>query len=253
MFCSSRVCPAFSLTKNFTKSTINVDRLSPQGGPKMSGLNIDPVGMYHIMVGDDPAMIMRLDNAQGESTLCVTFCRVGGRSFLRQCVQDGIFKRVDFESFEKTWEFFNFPDFHKEEETVIDGHAAELLCLYLEEYTELVNSDYNLQEVYDLFLLERYSNYFVPFRFKECADEYAPKDISALMVDPDTATVKYFFDKRDAMSLTELSKDRGNKKRTRKVVLHSSLPYQSVEPVRTYTGLTGQLIAYLFWIDCEFG
>lgn len=217
----------------------------------MSDKETARIGMYYIVMGTDSAMIIRIDLENGDQLLCLTFSRVGGNSFLRQCITDGIFTKVDFESFENYWEFYNFPDFHSEEETVIDGHAAELLCVYLGVFVDLVNEGYDFKEIFNLFKAERSPQYNIPIAFDGCEKNYG-KDISALVVGGE-AGVKYFFDKSDALSLMDLSEDKTYKKRTRKAVLHSALPYRSIEPARTYTGLAGELIAYLFWIDSEFG
>lgn len=224
----------------------------------MSDLVKTTIPMYSIFVGEHQALIMRLDTQDGETTLCIVFSKVSGKFFLQECIRNSVLDQVDFDSFEKLWNTVNLPDFHSEEETILDGHTAELLCMYLEVYIDLLKAQYNLNEVYEVFKEECCVQYHIPFLYKPAKDEPLedfsnPKDLSALAIVSSPNTVKFYFDKTDALSLMDLSKDMRYKKRTRKHVLHSDLPSYSIEPIRTYTGLTGELIAYLFWMNEEFG
>ena len=218
----------------------------------MSNIATGPVALYHINMGENAAMIMRLNHVNGEVTLCIIFSRVSGRSFLSRCVEDGICSKIHYDSFEDFWEMYNFPDFHEEDETIIDGHAAEVLCYHLETYIELAKENYDFKEVYNLFKEDSYTEFCLPIRCHGSLDMNAAKDMSALMVNPVDGFAKYYFDKRDALALVRLFEDKFMQKQIRKAVLHSALPYDSIEPVRTYLGVTGELISYLFWIDQEF-
>lgn len=209
--------------------------------------------VYGIFFGNHPAVAIRIGLSAGASILCLTFSKVGGRAFLNQCLKDGLYEKIDFESFDNLWESMSLPDFHHEEESVLVGHASELLCSQLEVYLDLVENDYDMTEVCELYRQASHTSVLYPWEYFGCSEDKLPKDLSLMEVQFGKGSVKYYYDKSDALALVHQSDDARSKKRVRKEVLHCPLPYRSFEPVKTYTGLTGDLIAYLFWIDSEFG